>query len=348
LTGLALERQRRSPYRWRAMAERVFPILFITASRIGDAVLSSGLVKTLADEVPGARFTVVGSALTAPLFSEVPGLEALMVMEKRAAGRHWVELWRKVRKRRWGLVVDLRGSTLSGVLRRRRRAVHRVGGPRAHKVVEAARVLKLDASPPSPFLFTNRTIEARAEFLTAGKQPILAIAPAANWVGKTWPSERFALTARRLLGPGGPMAGGRLMVIGGPDDMIVAEPVKAAVPSTRRIDLVGREELLVCYAALKRAHLFIGNDSGLMHLAAAAGTPTLGVFGPSDEAVYGPWGPNGRTVRGVRSFQQFKQADPRLNQEICHMMDLPVGAVLDAANALIGETALEYPHASDL
>src|SRR5258705_8909401 len=102
-----------------------FPILFITASRIGDAVLASGLVKRLHDEIPGARFTIVGSALTAPLFIDTPGLDDLIEMEKRPGAGHWLGLWNRARKRRWGLVVDLRGSAIAGLLRPKRRAVHR-------------------------------------------------------------------------------------------------------------------------------------------------------------------------------------------------------------------------------
>src|SRR5207344_2403697 len=88
---------------------RGFPILFITATRIGDAVLSSGLIKRLADEIPEARFTIVAGPLAAPLFAHVPGLDRLIVFEKSRTGGHWFELWRKVRRTRWGLVVDLRG-----------------------------------------------------------------------------------------------------------------------------------------------------------------------------------------------------------------------------------------------
>jgi ADP-heptose:LPS heptosyltransferase len=319
------------------MAAKPFPILFITASRLGDAVLSSGLVRALAERAPEARFTIVGSALTAPLFAHVPGLDEIIVMEKRSAGRHWVGLWRKVRSRRWGLVVDLRGSALSALLKRRRRAVHRSAGGGAHKVIEAARLLRLEADPPAPFLYTSPAIEARADKLTAGGGPILAIAPAAKWIGKAWPPERFALAARRLLGPGGPLAGGRLMVLGAAEDQVTAAPVKAAVAAGRRIDLVGREDLLTCYACLGRAELFIGNDSGLTHMAAAAGAPTLALFGPSDETLYGPWGRKGRTVRGPRSFEEFRRADPGLDQAVCHMMDLPVGTVLASALSLLSE-----------
>lgn len=326
------------------MAARPFSILYISPSRIGDAVLASGLVRTLVDEIPAARFTVVASALTAPLYAETPGLEATIVMEKRPGAGHWFALWRRVRGRRWGLVVDLRGSAMARVLRPARRAVHQPGESPVHKVIEAARLLNLEDTPPTPFLFTSPEIEARAETLTAGRGSILAMAPAANWIGKTWPAERFALVARSLLGAGGPLDGGRLMVLGGPADRAAAAPVMAAVPRSRCIDLVGREDLLVCYAALKRARLFIGADSGLMHLAAAAGAPTLGLFGPSDETLYAPWGPLARTVRGARKFSDFHKIDPHLNQALCHMMELATSAVLAAARALIADSGAETIH----
>ncbi|MGH7022694.1 MAG: glycosyltransferase family 9 protein [Caulobacteraceae bacterium] len=323
------------------MTRRPFTILFVAPSRIGDAVLASGLVKVLHDKIPGARFTFVGSELTAPLFAETPGAERVIVMEKRPLSGHWLELWNEVRGQKWGLVVDLRGSGLSGVLRRSKRAVHRPSQGSEHKVVEAARVLKLERAPPAPFLFVSEETDARAAELTAGDGPILAMAPAANWMGKAWPAERFTNIARRLLGPGGALEGGRLMVLGAWRDRDIAGSVKAAVPSKRQINLVGVEELLVCYAALKRARLFIGNDSGIMHLAAAAGAPTLGLFGPSNEALYAPWGPAARALRGPRDFEAFLAIDPTLSNSVCHMTDLTTAEVLAAAEALLEETAPE-------
>jgi heptosyltransferase-3 len=74
----------------------------------------------------------------------------------------------------------------------------------------------------------------------------------------------------------------------GPDERAMAAPVLAALPEA--IDLVGSVSLSVAAAVLQRAALFIGNDSGLMHLAAAAGAPTVGLFGPTDAATYGPVG----------------------------------------------------------
>ena len=321
------------------MSPGAFPILFITATRIGDAVLSSGLIKRLSDEIPNARFTIVAGPVAAPLFEDVPNLDRIIVFAKAKNGGHWFDLWTQVRARRWGLVVDLRGSGLSRFLSTRRRAIfRRVGGLQVHKVIEAARVLKIEDDPAPPYLFTSAETEARADELTAGTGPILALAPAANWVGKTWPLERFTRVAIRLLDAHGPMAGGRLMVLGGSQDAPLAKGLKDVLPRGQFIDLTQSADLLTAYACLKRARLFIGNDSGAMHLAAAAGAPTLGIFGPSDERLYGPWGLLGRVARGPRTFEQLRAVDPGLDQALCHMMDLTVETVAEAAEALLSET----------
>ena len=322
------------------MARGSFPILFITSTRIGDAVLSSGLIRRLVDEVPGARFTIVAGPEAAPLFSEVPGLEHLIVFAKQKDGSHWFDLWRKVRKRRWGLVVDLRGSGLSRFVSAKRRAIwRRASGPPVHKVLEAARVLRIEDDPAPPFIYTSSAIEAYADELTGGTGPILALAPAANWVGKSWPLERFSQVAIRLLRqPGAPLENGRLMVVGGRGEQNLGRDLKEVVARGQLIDIAGKVDLLTAYACLKRARLFIGNDSGAMHLAAAAGIPTLGLFGPSDERLYAPYGPNARVIRTARSFEQIEAIDPKLNQAICHMMDLSVEAVSRAAEDLLAAT----------
>lgn len=321
------------------MAPGAFPILFITSNRIGDAVLSSGLVKRLSDEIPNARFTVVAGPVAAPLFEEVPTLDRLIEFAKSKRGGHWFELWRQVRDKRWGLVVDLRGSGLSRFVSTRRRAIWRKAtGTPVHKVVEAARILKIEDDPAAPYIFTSEETEARAEELTAGFGPILALAPAANWLGKTWPLERFSRVAMRLLDPDGPMKGGRLMVLGSREDAKLAKGLRDVVMRNQFIDLTEDTDLLTAHACLKRARLFIGNDSGTMHLAAAAGVPTLGLFGPSDERLYGPWGAETRVARGPRSYEQIRAVDPSFGQALCHMMDLSVETVVEAAQELLAAT----------
>ncbi len=318
-----------------------FPILFVTSTRIGDAVLSSGLIKRLHDEIPNATFTIAAGPDSAPLFRDTPRLERLIEVEKQKNGLHWLKLWAKVRSRRWGLVVDMRGSGLARFLSARKRAIYSSPPPALgpiHKVEEAARVLRLEDDPPAPYLFTSPETEARAAELLGRGGPIVAVGPGANWVGKTWPAERFNEVAARLLGPDGMLEGGRLLILGADKDRDPAHTVRFATARERVIDLTGKTDLLTAYACLKQARIYLGNDSGLMHLAAAAGVPTIGLFGPSDERLYGPWGGDARAVRGPRSYEDFIATDPTLSQALNHMLDLPVETVLAAAQTLLTQT----------
>jgi ADP-heptose:LPS heptosyltransferase len=323
-----------------------FPILVVAPERLDDAILSSGLIRRLAEEVPHARFVVAAGAQTAPLYRDIPTLDQLWAFEPKPMGLEWLDLWTRARGRRWGLVLDLRGGgRFARMLQARRRAVRRPCNPALdpiHKVLEAARVLKLDDEPPAPHLYVSTEAEAEAAALLEPRRgapdgPILALAPNAAWVGRAWAAERFAVVAAEFLGPNGPMPDGRLMLLGAAEDRWATETVRRATARERLIDLAGKD-LLVAYAALKRARLFIGVDNPYLHLAAAAGAPTLALFGPSDERAYGPWGPKTRVVRGPRDYETFKALDPAFSQAMNHMQDLTVAKVTAAARRLMAET----------
>jgi heptosyltransferase-3 len=157
-------------------------------------------------------------------------------------------------------------------------------------VVQLARLFALDP-PPAPRLWLGPEHVERAAALVPPGGPVLAIGPAANWRGKEWRAERFAALAHDLTGPGGPLANARVAVLAAAHERTQAQPVLDALPPARRIDLVGRVDLLTAAAVLRRAALFVGNDTGLMHIAAAVGAPTLGLFGPSLASHYGSCGP---------------------------------------------------------
>jgi ADP-heptose:LPS heptosyltransferase len=264
-------------------------ILFVTATRIGDAVLSTGLLFHLIHRFPGARLTIAAGPVAAPLFEAVPGLDRLIVLRKRRFSLHWLALYGRTRGRRWDLVVDLRGSVLAWLLRAGERRVMAKGDPREHRVRQLARLIGLDP-PPNPAIWTASHNDRAAEALVPPGGPVLAIGPAANWRGKEWRAERFAELARRLTMPDAPFATARVTVLAAAHERAQAAPLLAALPSGRAIDLVGKTDLLTAAAVLRRCALFIGNDTGLMHIAAAAGTPTLGLFGPSPVEQYAPWG----------------------------------------------------------
>jgi heptosyltransferase-3 len=267
-------------------------ILFVTATRIGDAVLSTGLLSHVVKRFPGARLTIAAGPVAAPLFEVVPGLERVLVLTKQRWGLHWLALYARAARHRWDLVVDLRGSALAWTLRAGERRVMAKGDQREHRVRQLGRLFGLDP-PPGPVLWTAPRHERAAEALLPPGLPVLAIGPAANWRGKQWRAERFAELARRLTATDGPLPGARIVVLAAAHERAQAVPllsgVARGVPGGV-IDLVGQTDLLTAAAVLRRSALFIGNDTGLMHIAAAAGTPTLGLFGPSPVEQYAPWG----------------------------------------------------------
>ena len=106
-------------------------ILFVTSNRVGDAVLSTGLLSVLIARHPDARITVACGPDAAGLFQRMPGLDAIWATEKRPYNRHWLGLWARAARVQWDLVVDVRGSALAYLVPTRERAVLRRGPPRA-------------------------------------------------------------------------------------------------------------------------------------------------------------------------------------------------------------------------
>jgi ADP-heptose:LPS heptosyltransferase len=189
--------------------------------------------------------------------------------------------------------------------------------------------------PPNPRLWTAaRHDEAAARLIPEGR-PVLALGPTANWPRKTWPAERFSELALKLTAPSGIFPNARIAVFGGPGEREAARPVVEALAADRCIDLVGCVDLLTAYACLRRCAFFIGNDSGLMHLAAAAGIPTLGLFGPSKEQLYAPWGAFAAALRTPERYDELVGGpgyDRFAPQSL--MLGLTVDAVARAAGDL--------------
>lgn len=280
-------------------------LLFITSNRIGDAVLSTGLLAHLIERHPGIRITVAAGPASAPLFGPVPGLERVLIMRKNRYRLHWFSLWRQIVGRRWDMAVDLRRSVmLHLIFARDRRIVPKPDAP-MHRIKLLGRMVDREADPPAPTLWWRRPHDENAQSLLGDDGPVLGIGPTANWQGKIWPAENFADLIGRLTAADGPFPAGKVAIFGGPDERLQANPVLHAVPPERRVDLVGKVDLPTAAACLSRCALYIGNDSGLMHMAAATGIPTLGLFGPSKMELYAPWGRNAVGIRTPESFEEL-------------------------------------------
>ncbi len=272
-------------------------ILFVSSTRVGDAVLSTGLLDHLLRAHPDARFTVACGPAAEGVFARMPRRTATIVLRKRFLSLHWLDLWRRVVRTRWDLTVDLRGSALAWSLRTRRQAVMRGGRRSGHRVGHIAETLGL-APPPHPVTWTAPEDEGRVATLLGGTRRFLALGSTANWSGKVWPAERFSELARALTAPNGLLPGARIVLLGGPGEKAIVSPLFRMLSSHSAdvLDLAGILSLPEAAALLRLASLFVGNDSGLMHLSAAAGAPTLGLFGPTPADEYAPVGRAARAV----------------------------------------------------
>lgn len=306
-------------------------ILFITSTRIGDAVLSTGLIDHLGKEYPDARFTIVCGKLPASLFEGVPGLERLIVLQKKSYKRHWIDLWKQVVGTRWDIVVDLRDSAVSRLIRADRKYIHggHIDGS-LHKAEQNARVLKL-ASVPAPRLWPTAAQKKKAETLVPDVMPVIGVGPTANWIGKTWPADRFIEVIKDLTGSRGLYPNAAVAVFAAPGEEVEAYKVLNTVPEARRINVIAKGDPGTAAAALARCKFYIGNDSGLMHCAAAAGVPTIGLFGASYAHIYAPWGANAAYARTPQTFDEltnFPGYDPKTLDRTL-MGSLSVAAVLE-------------------
>jgi len=294
-------------------------ILFITSTRIGDAVLSTALLRHLLDAYPDARFTVACGPVAEGVFVRMPRLERLIVVTKQRFDLHWWHLWRACVGVRWDLAIDLRGSALTFFLPARRRVIMRGGRRPGHRLTHLAGALKL-AEPPLPMAWWEAEDEAFAASVLPAEGMLIALCPTANSADKIWPADRFVALWERLAAG---LPGARAVIFGGPGEVErgFAAPVLAGIPGA--VDLVGKVSLPQAAACLARCALYVGNDSGLMHLAASTGTPTLGLFGPTSVEEYAPMG---RVTATVVAEGPWGAAP---------MAGLAVDPVLRAAKALI-------------
>ncbi len=293
---------------------------------------------------PGAAVTIASGPLPAPLYRATPGLEALhtVVKTRSRTGGHWLALRQAVVKTgRFDLAVDLRGTLITYTLPVTRRIVHRKSPVLRHKLEELRLLMGASAAIAPHLRLDGKAQTEAAAALGQGGGPILVLGPGSNFIGKQWPAERFAIVARRLASGGSPIAGARVVILGAAEDRAAAREIVESLGNDgiEAIDLTAKIDLLTCAAVLARATMFIGNDSGLMHMAAASGIATLGLFGPSNEKVYGPHGPRARVARG-RAYEEIMEGKYMPSITYSLMTDLSVDMVEQAAYTLLNAGGL--------
>lgn len=315
------------------MSQTPQKILFITANRMGDAVLSTGLLSWLIEHYPQARFTIACGSYASQLFEAVPGLDQLIILNKKSWNRHWLKLWWLCLFTRWDQIIDLRNSAVSRLMWAKQRFFYtRSSGQ--HKLIDNAAILKITPLPRLHIWLSEQSKIMASQIMPKDRK-IVALAPTANWPPKQWPIERFAELAKRISAPHGLVPDATFLIFAADHERDYIKPLLDSLPADRRIELIGHH-LLTVAACMDYCQLFIGNDSGLMHLASAIGVPTVGLFGPGLDKVYAPWGDHCRSVRTLESAEELFARLPNRHVRSPNLMQsLEIEPVYQAAASLI-------------
>ncbi len=306
-------------------------VLFITSSRIGDAVLSSGLLNYIYSQAPNAKVTIGCGPLAVSLFEGFPNLECIIPIKKEKHNKHWIKFWRQVVGTRFDVVIDLRNSAVSRLIRSKERYIYGSYVDKStHKVQQNASVMKLQTPPEPKLWFTDVQMEKAKGHIPDGS-PVLGVGPTANWIGKTWPEDRFIEIIKWMTAEGGFMPNARVAVFAAPGEEDAARKVLASIPDGRALDVIAKTDPGTAAATIARCDYYLGNDSGLMHCAAAVGIPTFGVFGPSYPHIYSPWGGNASYARTPETFDELIDFDGYDTKTCgCLMKSLGVDMVKEA------------------
>ena len=263
-------------------------ILVITLSNLGDVVMTTPVFEALRVAYPASVIDVLADKRSSGILSGAPYLGRVFHREKKGGLVKTIRLIAELRKTYYDVIVDLRTNLIPLVLRANKNIFKSKRVSTAQHSVEEhyEGILTLDgvtSTPPHCRLYVEDNAKEKARCLIkslAGKK-LLAIGPGANWPGKIWPAERFEEVVIDL-----ETHFDGVIQLGSEGEGIVF----SGEVNMPHLDLTGKTNLSTLKAVIKSCHLFIGNDSGIGHVAAALGKPSLTVFGVGDPERYLPWG----------------------------------------------------------
>lgn len=298
-------------------------ILVISSNLIGDSVLSTGVIKHFNDLYPNTRFTFVIGPTASQIYRHYPNCDNIFVVKKIKYNLHWFIIWKKCLFKKWDIIIDFRSSLIAYILYCKKRFIFKRSN-NAHQIKQLGDFFKIQ-NIPFPIIFNSSKEKQYVEEKLNSKNIYIVLAPGGNWAPKIWPAEYFNQLIKHLLNKYNNKL--YIILVGSKKEKEKYKNlVIKSINNEKIIDLMGFNLTQTC-AFMKKSHLFIGNDSGLMHLAVAAKIPTIGLFGPTNDKIYSPIGINSYTIRTKETLENFKSMNITNNKT--YMQSLKVSKVLE-------------------
>lgn len=294
-----------------ALSKTTSPILLVPYMWIGDFVRCHSVVQLLRSRFPGRPVDVLTTPLCAPLLDYMPGVRKGVIAElprkRLAIAKQW-ELAGRLRQEDYGTVLVMPRTWKSALAPFLAGIPERTGfvgelrfgvlndlrwGERAlPRMVDRCAMLALPKGMPQPPDWPLPALQVEQADIRlwrerqglGDKRRAIALCPGAVGPAKRWPAEYYAQAAREF-----GRAGLDVWVLGGPNETEAAQLI-AAEAGTHVRDLTGHD-LRNAILALAACDAAVSNDSGLLHVAAALGTPSIGIFGPTSPWHWAPLNP---------------------------------------------------------
>ena len=289
-------------------------ILVTRMKFIGDVVLTTPIIRSVRNAFPDAYIAYMGEKKAVSLLEQNPNLDEIIAFDfsKLAIIEQPRVAW-LLRRRNFDLAIDLFNNPRSALLTRSTGARVRIGAERKGRGKLYTVQVRDDGKPKSAIEFHNQFIQAvgieptasRTEiFVTEDEKreariylqwldyenspldltkPLVGIHPGATWPAKRWLPERFAALADLIAAK----LGAQILLTAGPND---DETTRAVLThSFTNIKVLRNLPLRQLAAVLSHCSAYVANDNGTMHIAAALGVPTIGIFGPGEENIWFPY-----------------------------------------------------------
>ena len=338
------------------------PILLVPYMWIGDFVRCHSVVKLLKARFPDRPVDVLTSALCAPLLDYMPGVRKGIVCDlprRRLAWREHRALAARLAAEHYGLALVMPRTwksalapMLAGIPERIGFAGEfrfglindiRFGEKKLPRMIDRCGALALPKGAAMPADWPKPELKVPAAEAQAWRamrgvpddgRPVVAFAPGAVGASKRWPAAYYAELAKGIAAEGR-----SVWVLGSPSEAPLAGEIAAAAGPAAR-DLTS-PDLRNAILALKCASACVSNDSGLVHVAAAIGTPTVGIFGPTSPWHWAPLNPLAAVIETLTDVPCRPCHKPicRLVHHRC-MIDIPAGQVLPAVRRALASGPL--------
>ena len=283
-------------------ADRFTNILIIKPGAIGDLLQMTPVIRTLKAKYPEAAVSfLVGSSQTAGLFKHHADVHETIVYDKKGEQRSFpalMDLWKRLRRNNYDLIINFQRSTMktwflaSAAFPCRVLVYHKTKNRTVHAVVnylETLAPLGINATDLRLELTPGAGDRAFATQLLSSQKnstgPLIALNPGASHQVNRWSAGHFAALADMLT----QKLDARVIIVGGPEDVRLAEEI-AAKAGSKPLLLAGKAGLLELGAVLEQCAMLVSGDTGPLHLATAVGIPVVALFGAADPARTGPIG----------------------------------------------------------